>query len=136
MITLGWDDPADDEDIYAAATATIEKVDRYSKKVGAGNDWIYLNYALQNQDVITSYGPENVKKLRAVSQKYDPGQVFQKLVPGGYKIPAAPKEDEIDEVDPSRGNRGYFRQAKEKYGAYFNRGYFRQTKEKYGAYFV
>lgn len=37
--------------------------------------------------VIESYGPENVKFLQAVSRKYDPDHVFQRLVPGGFKLP-------------------------------------------------
>ena len=45
-----------------------------------------MNYAYPTQDVIGSYGDENVDFLRKVSRKYDPAQVFQKLVPGGYKL--------------------------------------------------
>lgn len=71
---------------------------RYTKKVGAANDWIYLNYAIRIQDVLGSYGPENVAKLRAASHKYDPDQVFQRLVPGGYKIPGLAKGNESDSV--------------------------------------
>ena len=48
---------------------------------------IYLNYATDFQDSISSYGQVNVQKLRDASRKYDPDQVFQKLVPGGFKIP-------------------------------------------------
>jgi hypothetical protein len=57
---------------------------------GDGNlDWIYLNYADASQDPLASYGTENVEKLRSVAAKYDPDQVFQRLCPGGFKIPAA-----------------------------------------------
>lgn len=45
-----------------------------------------MNYAYPTQDVIGSYGAENVEFLRRVSRKYDPAQVFQRLVPGGYKL--------------------------------------------------
>lgn len=50
-------------------------------------DWLYMNYADRSQDVIGSYGAENVEELRRVAARYDPGQVFQKLCPGGWKIP-------------------------------------------------
>lgn len=33
-----------------------------------------------------SYGAENVAKMRAAAKKYDPEQVFQIRVPGGFKI--------------------------------------------------
>lgn len=38
------------------------------------------------QDPLASYGPESVKKMKAAAKKYDPFGVFQKLVPGGFKI--------------------------------------------------
>ncbi|KUI53149.1 Bifunctional solanapyrone synthase [Cytospora mali] len=49
-------------------------------------DWEYINYTDETQDPLGSYGPENVKKLREVSQRYDPKQVFQKLCRGGFKL--------------------------------------------------
>jgi hypothetical protein len=36
--------------------------------------------------VIEGYGAANVAFLRDVSRKYDPLGVFQKLVPGGFKL--------------------------------------------------
>lgn len=50
------------------------------------NRW--MNNAAENVDVIGTYGEENVKKLKAVSQKYDSEETFQRLVPGGYKLGA------------------------------------------------
>lgn len=47
----------------------------------------YLNYADTSQHPIASYGPENVARLKAASRKYDHNGVFQKLVPGGFKLP-------------------------------------------------
>jgi hypothetical protein len=49
--------------------------------------FLYMNYAALQQSVIESYGAENVAKLQAVSQKYDPDQVFQILQPGYFKLP-------------------------------------------------
>lgn len=49
-------------------------------------DWEYLNYADETQDPLASYGAENVKTLRAISERYDPGQAFQKLCRGGFKL--------------------------------------------------
>lgn len=59
----------------------------YAHSVGALRDYIFLNYAGREQQVIASYGPDNVRKMRDVSKRYDPDRVFQELVPGGYKIP-------------------------------------------------
>lgn len=49
---------------------------------------MYLNYADKTQDPLSSYGPKNVKKMKDAARKYDPKGVFQKLVPGGFKISA------------------------------------------------
>lgn len=49
-------------------------------------DWLYLNYADPSQKVLESYGRDNVERMMQVAKKYDPEEVFQKLVPGGFKI--------------------------------------------------
>lgn len=48
--------------------------------------WRYLNYAAQDQDPLGSYGEENLARLRAVSGKFDPRGMFQRNVPGGFKL--------------------------------------------------
>ncbi|RYP50370.1 hypothetical protein DL769_010959 [Monosporascus sp. CRB-8-3] len=50
--------------------------------------WLYLNYASPDQEVLQSYGPENLRKMREAAAKYDPSGVFQRLCPGGFKISA------------------------------------------------
>lgn len=49
-----------------------------------------LTYSGWNQPAIASYGSENVARLLSVAATYDPTGVFQRLVPGGQKLP---KED-------------------------------------------
>ena len=46
-----------------------------------------LTYSGYNQEVIKGYGEENVARLLEIAAKYDPDQVFQRLVPGGQKLP-------------------------------------------------
>ena len=58
--------------------------------MGLNVPYIYLNYADDTQDVLGGYGDANKALMAAASKKYDPKGVFQKLVPGGWKI----KEDE------------------------------------------
>jgi hypothetical protein len=48
-----------------------------------------LTYSGWNQPVLASYGEKNLAKLRAVQAIYDPTHVFQRLVPGGQKLPDA-----------------------------------------------
>ena len=83
-----WALRADDAAINAALTKFLDEATALAKSRGQYADFIYLNYGTQGQDVIGSYGPQNVKALQEASRKYDPTQTFQKLVPGAFKLPA------------------------------------------------
>jgi hypothetical protein len=67
--------------------AWLQEVRDFAATIEDGNlEWTYLNYADKSQDPLSSYGPENIRKMKDAAAKYDPDQVFQKLVPGGFKI--------------------------------------------------
>ena len=89
IVNLGiqWTDEADDARLNVAAEEFLSQATQLANTKGLLNDFVYLNYALPTQNPLGSYGSENLQKLREVSRKYDPGQVFQRLVPGGFKIP-------------------------------------------------
>ncbi|KAL9603056.1 MAG: hypothetical protein Q9219_001420 [cf. Caloplaca sp. 3 TL-2023] len=84
--TIMWSNPADDDIINSAARKIFQQADKVAEKTGLKRPWIYLNYAAEDQDPIGSYGAENVRKLREASRKYDPTGLFQKNVPGGFKL--------------------------------------------------
>lgn len=63
-----------------------ETIKQYSVKNGGAVDWEYLNYADFTQDPLKTYGEENVSFIRKVAAKYDPDEVFQDRLPGGFKI--------------------------------------------------
>ncbi|TDZ21367.1 FAD-dependent monooxygenase yanF [Colletotrichum orbiculare MAFF 240422] len=67
----------------ASAAAQIED---FAISVGGNINWRYLNYADPSQDPIKTYGGVNVDYIRQVATKYDPQGVFQKRIPGGFKI--------------------------------------------------
>lgn len=64
----------------------MEKVTEMARKRGAlmPNQWV--NNAAENANVMRSYGEDNFRRLRAISDKYDEMKTFQKLCPGGYKL--------------------------------------------------
>lgn len=64
----------------------IDTIEKEAKKRKLWRAWKYMNYAFEGQDVLTGYGEENLKFINAVSKEYDPDGVFQKLVPGGFKL--------------------------------------------------
>ncbi|KAI1366793.1 hypothetical protein F5Y08DRAFT_119098 [Xylaria arbuscula] len=74
---------------YAQLKAYVERVREFAASMEGGGllPWLYMNYADKSQDVLASYGPKNVKKMREVADRYDPDTVFQTLCPGGWKLP-------------------------------------------------
>lgn len=90
-ILLVWAIELDTPDImskhgFPALKETIDEIETYAKELGADVPFRYLNYCDGSQDPLGSYGEENVKKMKAAAVKYDPTGVFQKRVPGGFKI--------------------------------------------------
>lgn len=85
-VAMGWTHESDDALVTRVAQQIIADIDERAKELDEHFDFIYLNYAMDWQDVIRSYGAENVAKLQAVSKKYDPNGVFQRKVPGGFKL--------------------------------------------------
>ena len=88
LFFVQWADPADDAVLNKAADDLLAEVTALAKERGLHNEFIYLNYATDRQDVLSGYGGDNLAKMKAAAAKYDPQGVFQKLVPGGYKISA------------------------------------------------
>ncbi|KAI1074068.1 FAD-binding domain-containing protein [Whalleya microplaca] len=88
-LNLGWWDEGDDTVAIAAIESLHAKIKELSKDAGVDLQYIFMNDANAKQPVIASYSEANVKRLRSVQQVYDPHLVFQKLVPGGQKTPAA-----------------------------------------------
>ena len=86
QIDISWSDIADDDQILAAAQNILERSQAAASAAGLLNRYIYQNYASFKQDVFSGYGEQNLAKLQAVSVKYDPTQVFQKLQPGYFKL--------------------------------------------------
>jgi hypothetical protein len=86
LVTASWSDPADDDRINAIGKNLIDAVDAASKAAGVFHPFKYINYAAEWQDPFGGYGAKNVAKLQSASRKYDPFRVFQKAVPGGFKL--------------------------------------------------
>ena len=86
LLTASWDLSSDDLLVNTVAGEFVDGVNTLAQKAGAFNGFIYLNYANKTQNPIDGYGAANKVKLQAVSKKYDPLGLFQKGVPGGFKL--------------------------------------------------
>lgn len=81
-----WENKDDDEKILSTFKGVLDKVDRIAAEKGTAVPFKYLNYAWASQEPIKSYEAENVAFLKRVSKEYDPNGLFQKGVPGGFKL--------------------------------------------------
>ncbi|KAI1111367.1 FAD-binding domain-containing protein [Nemania sp. NC0429] len=82
-------DSLDDADeVLPAHDKFVESMIDLAKERGLHYPYIMLTYSGYDQKVIESYGEENVKKMLEVQKAYDPNGVFQRLVPGGQKLPS------------------------------------------------
>ncbi|KAF2002388.1 putative oxidoreductase [Amniculicola lignicola CBS 123094] len=86
LITLSWQLPLDN----ARVTTVMKKLESdlvaKAKERDLFNEFIYLNYAAEWQKPIQGYGNANVEFLKSVSRRYDPNAIFQRAVPGGFKL--------------------------------------------------
>lgn len=81
-----WQDAQFDEIMYSATQTWYQRVDAVAKALNTNDDFLYLNFAGGFQNPLASYGNESLDFMRNVATKYDPTGVFQRLVPGGFKL--------------------------------------------------
>ncbi|KAI1777339.1 FAD-binding domain-containing protein [Hypoxylon cercidicola] len=85
-----WVLGSDDRTVLTWCSNIISRTEALARERGLEHPFIYINYASQFQDPLSSYGAENMARLMEVSRKYDPDGVFQKLSPGYFKFGGAP----------------------------------------------
>jgi hypothetical protein len=81
-----WKNKDDDERVVKTFRGVLDEINEMAKERGAAVAYKYMNYAFEGQEVIESYGEEVRGALRKVSGRYDAEGLFQKGVPGGFKI--------------------------------------------------
>jgi hypothetical protein len=81
-----WKNKADDDLVIKSFKDVLERIDEDAATRGTAVPYKYMNYAYNFQNPITSYGTEAHQKLREVSKVYDAYGLFQKGVPGGFKL--------------------------------------------------
>lgn len=86
LATTSWTSAGSDELVDGVMKEFIDEGSAMARSAGVGSRYVYTNYAAGWQDPIKGYGEKSLAFLREVSRKYDPGQVFQRQVPGGFKL--------------------------------------------------
>ena len=86
LLSALWEDSKANERVHAKAVEVMKAIEGEARKMGLLKEHVYANYADSTQKPIQSYGKENVEFLKRTAKKYDPHGVFQKKVPGGFKL--------------------------------------------------
>jgi hypothetical protein len=83
---LSWSEADDDELFINLGLMLTDGIQEFATKQGTAVDYLYLNYADKDQDPLSAYGVKNVRFMKQVAKKYDPFEIYQRLLPGGFKI--------------------------------------------------
>ncbi|ETS76483.1 hypothetical protein PFICI_11870 [Pestalotiopsis fici W106-1] len=86
VLDAGWWEASDDAAGHNATLAIRDSIWDAATERDLGVEYLFSNDASYSQPVLQSYGSANVAKMKDVQQRYDPDFVFQKLVPGGFKL--------------------------------------------------
>lgn len=86
FVTPRWKDEKHDQLMYNAVEQWTKHTQEAIDSLGTTDPFLYHNFASPSQKPFCGYGEHSVHFLKRVSHKYDPAGVFQKLVPGGFKI--------------------------------------------------
>ncbi|XXH03669.1 hypothetical protein Hte_010074 [Hypoxylon texense] len=78
----------DADEVLPAHDDFVKSQQALAESRGLLHKYIMLTYSGWDQPAIESYGEENVQNLLSVQAAYDPNKVFQRLVPGGQKLPS------------------------------------------------
>ncbi|PLB50836.1 putative 6-hydroxy-D-nicotine oxidase [Aspergillus steynii IBT 23096] len=83
---VDWENASDDDVVRSASIATTDKWKELATARGLHDPFIYMNDASRDQYPLSSYGAQNLAKLKAIAAKYDPSEVFQELQNDGFLL--------------------------------------------------
>jgi hypothetical protein len=86
MLNPTWNSSADDERIHKGIERLLAKSRAMASERGLLHRYIFTNYAYYKENLFQGYGEKSLAALRETSQKFDPKGIFQKAVPGGFKL--------------------------------------------------
>lgn len=72
--------------MYGHINGNLDHIEQATKEIGMYEPFKYLGDAMYGQKVIESYGKENVQRMKQIQRKYDPQGVWDRVLPGGFKL--------------------------------------------------
>ncbi|KAL2837489.1 hypothetical protein BJY01DRAFT_251448 [Aspergillus pseudoustus] len=86
LSAISWQNAEDDKRVYEFIAGFYTALSAKAEAMAVKNNFVYMNYASQFRDAISSYGANNRERLQEIASKYDPLKVFEKLQPGYFKL--------------------------------------------------
>ncbi|KAF2444585.1 FAD-binding domain-containing protein, partial [Karstenula rhodostoma CBS 690.94] len=88
LLGSAWDREEDDALVYKYTHYFLDTLVKKSKTKGLYYPVVYINDADISEKPFKTYGKNgsSLKKLKQIRDRYDPKHVFQKLLPGGFKL--------------------------------------------------
>ncbi|OTB05935.1 hypothetical protein M426DRAFT_10075 [Hypoxylon sp. CI-4A] len=83
---ITWTDSTQDETIQDISQQITQRCTDATAAKNLSLPYLFMNTAGKTQEVLSSYGSENVEFLKTMAAKYDPSQFFQKLQNDGFLI--------------------------------------------------
>lgn len=81
-----WSNQEDEGTVREATRKIINEAEAVARRNGTFLEFKYSNYASLDQDPFSTYGKENLDRLRNIARSYDPKGVFQILQNGGWLL--------------------------------------------------
>lgn len=81
-----WSNQEDEGTVREATRKIINESEAVARRNGTFLEFKYSNYASRDQDPLSTYGKENLDRLRNIARSYDPKGVFQTLQNGGWLL--------------------------------------------------
>ena len=88
-VAVRWQDERDRAQMSRRMNEMTSWLSTNARRSGLALPNLFANDANSDQNVMASYGSESLANLKAVSRKYDPAQVFQRLQAGGWFVSRA-----------------------------------------------
>lgn len=86
LLNPTWNSSDDDDRVHRVTEGLLATFKSLASAKNLLHRYIFTNYAYQKEDLFKSYGEESLMRLKEVSKKFDPDGIFQKAVPGGFKL--------------------------------------------------
>ncbi|KAK5124733.1 hypothetical protein LTR85_001446 [Meristemomyces frigidus] len=85
-LNMRWSNPADTSFLRLLFKDLLARAKQASATRNALHPLLFLNHAYEEEDVFAGYGEQSLQWLRQVRHAVDPDGIFQRLVPGYFKL--------------------------------------------------